>query len=274
MTEANRGGTAGGVLRSFILANRKLSDKFAPLFPQARHDLHVEWRETVGRFAREVPQGGLIADAGGGKACAFKANLPSEQELRVVAVDISEDELKRNRDVSEWRVADISKRLPFDEGEVDMLVTRSVVEHLEDPAGFVREAFRVLKPGATTIHLIPGKFGLVSIVNQLLPKRLGRKLVHLVVPGSDDSLGFPAYYRRTYPSAFATLLTDQGFEVEELRVSYSQGYYFSSFVPAYILVSAFELVLQGLRGRDLAALFLVVARKPRQRPAQESLQGA
>jgi ubiquinone/menaquinone biosynthesis C-methylase UbiE len=249
-------------LRSFIVANRKVSERLAPLFPQARHDLHIEWRETVGRYAAMLDDGALIVDAGGGKSCAFKANLPGGKSLRIVAVDISEDELERNRDVDEWRVADISAALPFADGEVDMVVTRSVVEHLEDPAGFAAETFRVLKPGARTIHIIPGKFGLVSIVNQLLPKRVARKLVHLVVPGSDETLGFPAFYRKTYPSAFATLLSEQGFEIEELRVSYSQGYYFASFVPLYLAVSTLELALERLKARNLSALFLVVARKP------------
>jgi ubiquinone/menaquinone biosynthesis C-methylase UbiE len=248
--------------RRFILANRRASERLEPFFPQTRSDLHVTWGETVARHAKALPDGAVVVDAGGGKACKFKPYLPAGKQLRLVAVDVSEEELRHNTDVDEWRVADITRTLPFANGEVDMLVTRSVVEHLEDPSGFVAETMRVLKPGGRTIHIIPGKFGLVSVVNQLLPRSLARRVVHFVVPGSEGSLGFPAYYRRTYPTAFSRLLREAGFDLEELDVSFSQGYYFASLVPLYVLVSLFEVVLERLRARNLAALFLVVARKP------------
>jgi ubiquinone/menaquinone biosynthesis C-methylase UbiE len=46
-----------------------------------------------------------------------------------------------------YLLADASKKLPFDNESLDYVVAGEVIEHLEEPAEFVKESLRILKPG-------------------------------------------------------------------------------------------------------------------------------
>jgi len=53
-------------------------------------------------------------------------------------------------------LADLSyNKLPYTDNKFDLLLAIAIVEHLENPYNFVREAARVLKPGAKMLMAIP-----------------------------------------------------------------------------------------------------------------------
>lgn len=249
-----------GLLRAFMAANRRLAQAIERRLPQAREDLQAAYRRAI-EERMNAHQGQLVVDVGGGRRCHFADLRDPALGTRIVAVDISAEELEHNWDVDEKRVADVQRELPFEDGEVDLIVSRSVLEHLEDVEAFVRESARVLKSGGYAIHMLPSKFSPHSIANQLLPRSLSKRAVHFFVPGSEGRLGFPAYYDRCYPAALRRLLERHGFAVEELRPDYYQSDYYDSFLPAYLLSAAYELAVRALRLENLAASLLVVARK-------------
>jgi SAM-dependent methyltransferase len=45
----------------------------------------------------------------------------------------------------------LSQALPYEDGTFDLVVSNQVIEHLPDTDTFVREAFRVLKPGGRAV---------------------------------------------------------------------------------------------------------------------------
>jgi SAM-dependent methyltransferase len=49
-------------------------------------------------------------------------------------------------------------RLPFDDKCFDIVMSTSVLEHARNPDEYLREIFRVLKPGGVAMHLLPGKW--------------------------------------------------------------------------------------------------------------------
>ncbi len=51
-------------------------------------------------------------------------------------------------------VADCTK-LPFADGSIDCVVSNAVLEHVTNPEAFIKEAYRVLKPGGTIISGVP-----------------------------------------------------------------------------------------------------------------------
>lgn len=220
-----------------------------------------EYERVVGAYMNARPRQ-LVVDVGGGKRCQFAKYRDPRVGARIVAVDVDPAELELNDDVDEKRVADASQRLPFADGEVDLVASRSVLEHLRDVEGFVREAYRVLRPGGYTIHVFPSKYAPFSLANRALPRKLSARLVHFFVPGSKKILGFPAYYDRTYPAGMRRVLRDAGFDVVDERVTYYQAEYFAFLFPAYALNAAYELLISWLGVRNLAAAVLVVARKP------------
>lgn len=206
-------------------------------------------------------RGQLVADVGGGRSCPFSKDREPEMQTRIVAVDVSHDEIKHNRDVDEARVANIMERLPFAPAEVDMIVSRSVLEHLTDLEAFVANSRTALKPGGYFIHLVPARFAPFAVINRALPAAFSKRLLYFFHPKVRGICGFPAFYDRCYHSALTRLLDAHGFDVEDSVVSYYQSRYFDFFFPAYLLSALYELVVRAAGRRDLAAYVLVVARK-------------
>ena len=219
------------------------------------------YEQTVARYLNSLTGAAIVADVGGGKRCHFARYRKPDSTVRIVAVDVSEEEFSENRDVDETRVADVWRRMPFSPGEVDMVVSRSTLEHLPDVESFVGNAADSLRPGGYFIHVLPSRFAPYAIINRLLPNSVSKVLLRAIFPGSEGVLGFPAYYDRTYASSMRALLERHGFDVIDLRVDYYQSEYFEFLVPLYLASALYELVISALGAEDLAATIFVVARK-------------
>jgi len=247
-------------LRRFVQANRRVCAGIERRLPHRRLDISALYEQTVVRQMRELGHGTIAVDAGGGRRCAFAERRP--RGVRIVAVDSSEEELRDNREVDETRAADITKRLPFADGEVGIVASKHVLEHLERLDGFVAEASRVLRPGGFITSLFPTRYAPFAVLNRLLPARLAHGLLHATYPDTEGSHRFRAHYDRCYYSAFTSLLTGRGFRVEQVHLSYYQSHYFGFLVPLYLFSVGYELPVYYAKLKDLAACLLVVARKP------------
>ena len=71
----------------------------------------------------------IIVDVGGGKSCTFAQYRDPTQKARIIVGDVSQEELDYNIDVDEKKVANIARGLPFETEEVDLIVSRFVLEH-------------------------------------------------------------------------------------------------------------------------------------------------
>jgi 2-polyprenyl-3-methyl-5-hydroxy-6-metoxy-1,4-benzoquinol methylase len=60
------------------------------------------------------------------------------------------------------KFADLSKRLPYDDGSFDLLSCLEGVEHLEDQFAFIRECWRIIRPGGRMLLSTPNILGLAS----------------------------------------------------------------------------------------------------------------
>jgi SAM-dependent methyltransferase len=255
------------MIRAIFNANRRLSAALERRLPQARANPYDAYPRIVADRMNAKPRQ-LVVDVGGGKSCLFAAYRRPELETRIVAVDVSAEEIAQNRDVDETRVADVTKTLPFASGEVDMIVSRSVLEHLPDLEAFIVEAARVLKAGGARggaggefIHLFPGRYALFALINRALPHRLSRRLLYFLQPQVAGICGFPAFYDRCNESAIRELLTRHGFEIERIDVNYHQSRYFDFFFPAFAASALYEMAVRALRIRDLGAYVTVIAQR-------------
>ena len=75
--------------------------------------------------------------------------------LDVIGIDISEEASNFNNSF-EVKICDIeSEELPFDENTFDVIYSKSFIEHLYYPESYLKEAYRILKPGGLLITLVP-----------------------------------------------------------------------------------------------------------------------
>lgn len=248
------------MLFKFFAMNHKLCDKIEPHLPQAQTDLFSLYEKIVAQHMNSRPEQTLV-DVGGGRSCAFAKDRDPAKRAKIIAVDVSAEELKHNTDVQEKRVANIAEGLPFGAEEIDLIVSRSVLEHLEKLDEFVADSRRVVKKGGYFIHLLPSKFAPFSILNQALPQALSRKAVHFFIPESKGICGFPAFYKNCYYSGINSLFKRHGFKIINIHLSYYQSPYFKSFAPLFLLSALYEALVQALGAKNLCAYLLVISTK-------------
>lgn len=106
---------------------------------------------AVTALYREIlPPGGAILDLMSGWVSHLPPEIPYS---RVVGVGLNARELAENPFLDEWLVQDLNcdPSLPFAAGEFDGAAICVAVQHLRRPCEVIREAGRVLKPGAPLI---------------------------------------------------------------------------------------------------------------------------
>jgi ubiquinone/menaquinone biosynthesis C-methylase UbiE len=253
-------------LTAFIDANRRRSKRLERRLPHTRPRLQVRYARTVAKYADKRP-GRRVVDLGAGRTSHFVALQDPASSAEIVGLDVDRDELAMNRDLDRKVVVAPGDPLPFADASVDLVVSRSVLEHVEGVSHTLAEAHRILVPGGRTIHVFASKRAPFSLLNRVLPQRTSGWLLRNLVPGSDGRLGFPARYEHCTASEMEDVLRRHGFEVERTEVSYYQSDYFGFLVPLYLLSVGYELVVRALGRRDLAAVVMVVGRKPGARKA-------
>jgi ubiquinone/menaquinone biosynthesis C-methylase UbiE len=250
-------------LDAFLAVNRKACRRVEAFLPQARVGIFGQYTQAVTNLINETPRKAIVIDIGGGKHCPFAHIASGARNTTIIALDICEGELRQNHDVDSKLVADIVQALPFRSRTVDLITSRSVLEHVVDVTRFVEHASDVLKLGGYWVHLFPSKFAPFALINQLLPRSASRRLVYFFRPGSKGILGFPAFYDKCYYSAMRNLLLKNGFELVEAKTSYYQSPYFDFCLPLFAISAIYEALIELFGLRNLAAYLLVVARRTR-----------
>jgi 2-polyprenyl-3-methyl-5-hydroxy-6-metoxy-1,4-benzoquinol methylase/uncharacterized protein YbaR (Trm112 family) len=102
---------------------------------------------------------GKILDVGCGRAWVAEGLCPKNYE--VVSMDISIDNTTKALKTYPYEnhsaiVADVFE-LPFNENVFDYIIASEIIEHVVDPAKFVKNLFQILKPGGSLIITTPYK---------------------------------------------------------------------------------------------------------------------
>ena len=253
-----------GVWR-FVRLNQRLSARAREVLVRRPEEMAERYLDRIASLMDDA-RPHVVVDVGGGRSCLFADRRPAGAEMRIVAVDVSAEELALNRDADETIVADASEGLPFADESVDLIVSRVTLEHLPDVGSFVRDTARVLTPGGWCVHLFAGRKAPYALANRSLPPAVASRLIHLLVPGSEGVLGFRAYYDKCSPGGVERLLRESGFENVGVEVGYEQAFYFDFFLPLYVVAALYDAAVRRLGLRELGSLILVSAQKPRGLP--------
>jgi SAM-dependent methyltransferase len=250
---------------SFIVANKRLSrateDRLPAMFK--RHIYALYNRQVAELLNRRSGQ--VVLDVGGGKECPFLPYVEAPRVHLIIALDLSEAELRRNDRLDCKIVADAAAHgFPLRDGSADLVVSRSVVEHVRDNAAFFGNCARVLRSGGVMVHAFPGRFAPFALLNRALPNRLSRRLVGYLHPEwlEEDNYGFLAFYHRCYFSGVQDLLERNGFENARFSLLYYQSVYFDFFFPLFVLMLGYDLIASMLGIRNLASGIIVTAERP------------
>ena len=133
-------------LDAFDRKDERPDDRFyeKPRLIQHIDDTAIEMvRNTYGRF---LNRGMRVLDL----MSSWQSHIPPNIQLeRLDGLGLNSEELKRNRQLSDYVVQDLNrnKTLPYENNAFDVVLNTMSVEYLTDPIAIFREVARVLRPG-------------------------------------------------------------------------------------------------------------------------------
>lgn len=179
------------ILKRFIALNQDLCNQLERCLPQARTKIFYLYQKYV--LYMNLKHNQIVVDVGGGKSCPFAKYKDPKMRTKIIAVDVSSEEMENNHDVDEKRVANITQGLPFENEEVDLIVSRSALEHLDNLDHFVINSKKVLKSNGCFIHLFPSRYAPFAIINMMLPKKTIEEIIIFVYSQKYGYLWIPSF---------------------------------------------------------------------------------
>jgi SAM-dependent methyltransferase len=187
------------------------------------------FEEAVESVCREEGTRRMLEVGGGAKPMLPLSVTRQYGISEYVVTDISAEELAKAPEGYTAVVTDISSGT--DElGPFDIVVSRTVAEHLTAPADFHRAVFNMLAPGGRAMHFFSTLYEPAFIANRLLPEAIAQGILQVIQPhrAREGTAGkFPAYYRwcRGPTRQQIARLTRLGFEIDEYVGVFGHEYY-------------------------------------------------
>ena len=144
------------------------------LISEKKYTFGEETDRTSKAFMRDMipnSQIGLALDLG----CETELNAKAIQKMgcAIKRIDISPTTIEKfSQNGFDGEVCDHSAAMPFEDSIFDIVYASEVIEHLEDPKGFLSEISRVLKPRGKLLISTPNSAFWVYWVYALLGKTL------------------------------------------------------------------------------------------------------
>ena len=152
--------------------------------------------------------------------------------------------------------------LPLADASVDLIMSRSVFEHLQDPLSVYREFFRVLRPGGAVVFRTANMWDYGTLVARLVPNRFHAAIVKRV-EGRDEEDTFPTAYRTNTAGDVRRLAAAAGLEVESFDYLSQYPNYLMFNGALFFLGSCYERLINRFSAlRFLRGWILVTLRKP------------
>lgn len=210
-------------------------------------------------FEREVAAalrpGDTLLDAGCGRTAPVLAKFRG-RAARLVGVDL----VDFTTEVAgiELIKGDLA-RVPLPDGSVDLIMSRSVMEHVTDPLAVYTELGRLLRPGGRLIFLTANLWDYAALIAKAIPNRFHPWIVSRTEGRAEQDV-FPTAYRTNTRRAVERWAAATGFQVESVRHLSQYPNYFMFSAPLFLLATAYEKTIRKvealgfLRGWILASL--------------------
>lgn len=157
--------------------------------------------------------------------------------------------------------------LPLPDASVDLIMSRSVFEHLTDPQRVYAEFARVLRPGGRVVFLTANMWDYGTLVARLVPNRLHGRVVK-AVEGREEEDTFPTAYKTNTRGAVDRLAEQSGLHVESFEYLSQYPNYLMFNGLLFLIGTAFERLISRFHAlRFLRGWILVTLVKPAVRSA-------
>lgn len=232
-----------------------LANKLLRKYYQSEAHPYRVFERQVDRLLR--PQHVLL-DAGCGRTAPILSQYRG-RAAHLIGVDLV-DFVGAPNDI-ELHNSDLA-HLPLADASVDLIMSRSVFEHLTDPEAVYKEFNRVLRPGGAVVFLTANMWDYGTLVARMVPNRMHSKIVKKV-EGREEEDTFPTAYRTNTRKAVNRLAAAENFRVESFEYLSQYPNYLMFNGGLFFLGMCFEKLISRFEMlRYLRGWILVSLRKP------------
>jgi SAM-dependent methyltransferase len=240
LTSAPRRSLLKSALKLFTKANRFLSVNFDRLLPgKFKTDGYTHFVNTIAPdFVRPDI---CLYDIGGGSLPQVLKEEKERLNIRNIGFDIAEEELLAAPPGSydELVIADLTQY--SGRGDADLVICRSVLEHVPDNSLAFRSLASIMKPGGKLILFLPSREAWFARLNLVLPEKIKLAFLNFINPHNEEHHGFPAHYDRATLREFEALGRANGLRLTGKRAYYISSY-FSYCFPVFLIWRLCQLV--------------------------------
>lgn len=201
----------------------------------------------------------VILNVGAGSTSHRKIRSLKGEVQKVLGADIDKEVLN-NEDLDEAFVIKNGK-LPFRDNTFDLVWADYVFEHVQKPGTFLKEVYRVLKPGSSFFFRTPNKYHYVSIFARVTPHQFHRLMANRVRGlGNDTHEPYPTYHRLNSRKEITDHAESAGFRKSELRLIEAEPSYLMFHSVPFVIGVLYERVvnrfnsLSGIRANIFGRL--------------------
>lgn len=191
------------------------------VYPESRFGGYTNIDGTIAFYLRVnalLDPAATVIDVGCGRGAYGEDAIPIRRGLRilkgkarrVIGLDV-DPAGESNPYIDEFRLLQ-GDRWPLEDACAGMVVTDSVLEHVEKPGAFFGEARRVLEPRGFLCIRTPNLWNYVALASRLVPNRSHMQVLKTVKQGTQARDTFPTYYRCNTISAIRRMLAENGFD--------------------------------------------------------------
>lgn len=150
-------------------------------------------------------------------------------------------------------------RLPLPDASVDLVISRSVFEHLTEPDKVYAEFSRVLNPGGKVLFLTANMWDYGTLVARAVPNRFHARIVKRV-EGREEEDTFPTAYKTNTRADVNRLANSAGLRIAQFEYLSQYPNYLLFNGPLFFVGMCYEKLicrfnwLRGLRGWILVTL--------------------
>lgn len=156
---------------------------------------------------------------------------------------------------------DLSK-IDLPDASVDLVMSRSVIEHVQDPEAVYREIFRILRPGGRFVFLTANLWDYASLIAWLVPNKWHPWIVSKVEGRAENDV-FPIQYKSNTFGAVKRLSQQSGLEIEDFRYLGQYPCYFMFNGGLFLIATGYEKVITNIDWlKFLRGWIFVTLKKP------------
>jgi SAM-dependent methyltransferase len=221
---------------------------------------HDNWDDRIfhERVLAHLRPESTVLDLGAGAGIVEQMNF-RRLAKRICGVDL-DPRVVNNPMLDEGRVADIQK-IPYEDGQFQVVFADNVLEHLETPLNVFREVSRVLKPRGVFLFKTPNKWHYMPTIARLTPHGFHQYVNRL--RGRAEADTFPTRYRANTKGAIIRLANAAGLTVERLERIEGRPEYLRMTGLTYLFGVAYERLVNATEALAPFRVLLVgTLRKP------------